>query len=395
MSIPAWGLAAGFAVVAYTYVGYPLLLLLLTAARRRRRPTTPSPTAWPSISIVLPVHNEAAVIRQTLENLLQLDYPTDRRQILVVSDASTDGTDVLVAGFAHRGVELLRLARRGGKTAAENAALPLLRGEIIVHTDASVHVGRHALKPLIASFADPTVGVASSRNVSVARMDDHANYAESWYVGYDMWVRDLETRLCGIVGAAGCFYARRASIQQGALPDDVSPDFAASLNARELGFRTVSVRHAVCFVPRIPSLAREYRRKVRTITRGWHTLAFKRALLNPLRYGVFSWVLASHKLCRWLIPHVGVFAVVMLAALAPAAPAALVGLGLAALAGLCAGLGWHWPETRRLPKLVAVPAYLVLGNVAALHASIRAAKGERTPMWEPTRREPVYPRQVA
>src|SRR5256885_12166207 len=87
----------------------------------------------------------------------------------------------------------------------------------------SVPGAREALKPLIASFAEPGVGVASSHNISVARIDDHANYAESWYVGYDMWVRELETRLCGIVGAAGCFYAMRVSIPRGALPADLSP----------------------------------------------------------------------------------------------------------------------------------------------------------------------------
>ena len=208
----AWVLASGLVMVAYTYLGYPLLLILLGGLRGRRR-TPGLPARWPALSILLPVHNEETVIRETLENLLQLDYPGPRPQIVVVSDASTDGTDAIVSAFGGRGVQLLRLPRRGGKTAAENAALPLLWGQIIVHTDASVRVERGALKPLIASFGDPTVGVASSHNVSVARIDEHANYAESWYVGYDMWVRDLETRVSGIVGAAGCFYAARAAIQ--------------------------------------------------------------------------------------------------------------------------------------------------------------------------------------
>jgi glycosyltransferase involved in cell wall biosynthesis len=389
-----WVLGAVVALVVYSYVAYPLLLMLVAALRRNRAPSAPF-TEWPSISIVLPVYNEEAVIGRRLENLLGLDYPADRRQIVVVSDASTDGTVETVSEFADRGVELLRLPRRRGKTAAENAARSLLTGDIIVHTDASVHAERGGLKRLIARFADPAVGVASSHNVSVARMDDHANYAESWYVGYDMWVRDLETRFAGIVGAAGCFYAERASITRGALPDDLSPDFAASLVAREQGFRTVSVRSAVCLVPRIPSLRREYRRKVRTITRGWHTLYWKRRLLNPFRYGAFSWILASHKVCRWLIPHVGVLGLAALAGLSETVLWARWGLGLGACGALCAAVAWWWPEDRRLPKLIAVPAYLVIGNVAALHASICAARGERAPIWEPTRRETVRPAEVA
>jgi len=389
-----WALCGVGGFVFYTYLGYPLLLMILAAVRRRHPPVAPL-TEWPRISILLPAYNEEAVIRDTLENLLRLDYPAERRQILVVSDASTDRTDAIVGEYASRGVELLRLPHRRGKTGAENAALPVLRGEIIVNTDASVHVERGALKALIAHFADPTVGVASNRNVSVARAPQHPNYAESWYVGYEMWVRDLESRVAGIVGAAGCLYAVRAPIHMRLLPESLSRDFAAGLVARELGWRAVSVREAVCYVPRISSLRREYRRKVRTMTRGMETLYRERQLLNPVRYGLFSWTLASHKVCRWVIPHLAIVALGALACLAWIAPWARWALGFAGFAALCAVVAWFWPEGRRLPKVVAVPAYLVMGNLAPLHASLRVARGKGAPTWEPTRREAAQPAVVA
>lgn len=389
ISVPAWVLLAAAVFGLYTYLGYPLLLSLLALVRRRR--TLAAPLAeWPTVTIVLPVHNEEAVVRDTLENLLGLDYPEDRRRILVLSDASTDRTDAIVRGYTHRGVQLMRLPQRAGKTAAENAALPLLASEIIVNTDASVRVERAALKRLITRFADPSIGVASSHNVSVATLEGEggarANAGEAWYVGYDMWVRDLESRVSGIVGAAGCLYAVRAPIQMQRLPAALARDFAAALLAREHGLRAVSVRDAICFVPRIPSLRREYWRKVRTITRGFETLYDRRRLLNPLRYGLFSWILASHKLCRWLSPHVGVAALVAAAFLAVRVPWSRWGLGLVACAGGCAALAWWWPERWRLPKLLALPAYVVVGNLAALHASLRALRGAHSPIWEPTRR---------
>src|SRR3989441_2364635 len=241
-----WALCGVGGFVFYTYLGYPLLLMILAAVRRRHPPVAPL-TEWPRISILLPAYNEEAVIRDTLENLLRLDYPAERRQILVVSDASTDRTDAIVGEYASRGVELLRLPHRRGKTGAENAALPVLRGEIIVNTDASVHVERGALKALIAHFADPTVGVASNRNVSVARARQHPNYAESWYVGYEMWVRDLESRVAGIVGAAGCLYAVRGPSHMRLLPESLSAAFAPGLPGRELGWRALSGREAGCF----------------------------------------------------------------------------------------------------------------------------------------------------
>src|SRR2546426_192633 len=304
-----WALCGVGGFVFYTYLGYPLLLMIPAAVRRRHPPVAPL-TEWPRISIVLPAYNEEAVIRDTLENLLRLDYPAERRQILVVSDASTDRTDAIVGEYASRGVELLRLPHRRGKTGAENAAV-------------------------------------------------------------------------------------RAPIHMRLLPEALSRDFAAGLVARELGWRAVSVREAVCYVPRISSLRREYRRKVRTMTRGMETLYRERQLLNPVRYGLFSWTLASHKVCRWVIPHLGIVALGALACLAWIAPWARWALGFAGFAALCAPVAWFWPEGRRLPKVVAVPAYLVMGNLAPLHASLRVARGKGAPTWEPTRREAAQPAVVA
>src|SRR5437016_7871307 len=147
-------LVVGLGSCLYSYVGYPALLKLLGLGRARRRATPPF-EQWPSISITIPVHNEAEVIAGTLERLLELDYPVERRQILVVSDASSDGTDDIVSRFAPRGVELLRLPERRGKTTAENVARAHLRGDIIVNTDASVRIHPQALKALVTRFADP------------------------------------------------------------------------------------------------------------------------------------------------------------------------------------------------------------------------------------------------
>src|SRR2546422_102443 len=162
-------LVVGLGSCAYSYVGYPALLKLLGLGRARRRAAPPF-EEWPSVSITVPVHNEAEVIAGTLERLLELDYPVERRQILVVSDASSDGTDDIVSGFAQRGVELLRLPERRGKTAAENAARGQLRGEIIINTDASVRIDGKALKLLVTEFAAPAVGVASGRDVRHAHV---------------------------------------------------------------------------------------------------------------------------------------------------------------------------------------------------------------------------------
>jgi cellulose synthase/poly-beta-1,6-N-acetylglucosamine synthase-like glycosyltransferase len=380
-------LAAAGALVGYAYVGYPALLLGLRAVRRRR--ASPPLAEWPPISITIPVHNAAATIAATLEGVLAADYPPERRQVVVVSDASSDGTDAVVAGFAARGVELVRMPVRRGKTAAENAVRDRLRGEIVVNMDAAIGLPRHALKALVAAFADPSVGVASGRDVSVARGSGVAASGEGGYVGYEMWVRSLESDVAGIVGASGCFYAARAPLQREAVPDALSRDFAAVLLARERGYRAVSVPDAVCFVPRTASLGREYRRKVRTMLRGMGTLRYKRQVLNPFRYGLFAWMLWSHKVCRWAVPWAVLVALGVLAATAAVAPAAprvgaILGAGIAA-----AGVAWGWAACGRAPRVVQLAAFALAGNVAALHAGLQAFRGELAPVWEPTRREPA------
>jgi len=393
MKTAAWMLAGSLGLVLYAYAGYPLVLWF-KSLKRPRLPPPALPSPWPTVSITIPVYNEEATIGGTLTRLLALDYPPERRQILVVSDASRDRTDEIVQEFAARGVQLLRLPVRAGKTAAENAARQYLRGDIIVNTDASVRIHPQALKPLVAALADPTVGVASGRDVNVARLETEANLGEVAYVDYEMWVRDLETRLCGIVGASGCLYAIRAELHRPFLREGLSRDFAAALIAREHGYRAVSVNQAVCFVPRTSSLGREYRRKVRTMVRGVQTLYYKRHLLNPARYGLFAWMLFSHKLCRWLVPWALAVALGSLALLSIGTLWARVALGLAAGAGALAACGWLWPAGRTMPKLLALPAYAMAGMVAALHAWVGALAGDQMSMWEPTRR-PASPSAAA
>jgi glycosyltransferase involved in cell wall biosynthesis len=386
-SLPVVVLVVCVGLCLYTYVGYPVILALLGRFRRLPLPARGAQRdPWPVISIVIPVHNEAAVIADTLERILALDYPPAHRQTIVVSDASTDGTDEIVTRFATRGVELLRLPERRGKTGAENAARPHLIGDIVINTDASVRIDMAALKYLVAAFVDPSVGVASGRDVSVSNIDDRANPGEQAYVGYDMWVRDLETRVSGIVGASGCLYAIRRHLHLQNMPDGLSRDFGSALVAREHGYRAVSVPAAVCYVPRIASLRREYRRKVRTMARGLRTLWYKRALLNPGRHGLFAWTLWSHKLCRWLAPWAALPAVVALAILAPHSWWAGAALGVGLAASLAALIGWVWPEQQVLPRLLAVPTYAVAGNIAVLQAWIRALGRQGTALWEPTRR---------
>lgn len=388
LAISLVGVPLGFLI--YSYLLYPVLLRCVSLLRPHP-PTWGAPAEWPSLTLTIPCYNEERAIGATIESLLALDYPPERRQILVISDASTDGTDNIVRSYAGRGVELLRLARRGGKTAAENAAALHARGEIVVSTDATIRIVPGSLRALVAVFQDPTIGVASGRDISVGDLRSAGNYGESGYVGYEMWIRSLETRVGSIVGASGCFFASRRTLYDSAVPEALSRDFASCLIAREQGYRSVSVDAACALVPRATSLRAEYRRKVRTMARGLGTLQFKRHLLNPIRFGAFALILFSHKLCRWLfqltLPLLGAGVALLGLQLPWAAPwilaVALFCVGLAALA-------WSWPPSKPMPGVISSPGYFIWSNVAGLMAWMQFFRGRYQPVWEPTRRPEVH-----
>lgn len=381
-------LAASVVLFLYTYFGYPWLLRVAGAVRHRA-PLAENTSDWPTVSISIPAYNEETQIGDLIKSLLALDYPKEKLQLLVVSDASSDRTDEIVRSYSAQGIQLLRMEERGGKNRAENAAAEHLTGEIVVNTDASIRIRADALKPLVSVFADPKIGCASGRDVSVGADEHAANVGESGYVGYEMAVRELETRVSGIVGASGCFYAIRSHLHRLPLPESLSRDFAAALHTREHGYRPISVSDAVCYVPRTTSLKKEYRRKVRTITRGMQTLWYKRALLNPFRYGVFSWMLFSHKVCRWMLPWAitGSGLALLLLASTNVVARLIVVIGLIVLS--LAWIGWRRADQDDVPRVFSMPAYLVAGNLAAMHAFVRAVSGASDALWEPTRREAV------
>jgi cellulose synthase/poly-beta-1,6-N-acetylglucosamine synthase-like glycosyltransferase len=343
------------------------------------------------------VYNAASTIRGTVEQLLALDYPLDHLQILVLSDASTDGTDGVVREFSGRGVELLRAPERRGKTAAENAAVSVARGEIIVNVDATVRVPPASLKRLVAAFTDPTVGVASGRDISVdaSALEDRstgdgpslvATGAEAGYVGYEMWVRDLETRAESIVGASGCFFAIRREIHKDPLPPELSWDFASALVARKLGYRSVSVSDAVCIVPRTAQLRTELTRKSRTMARGLSTLFHFRELMNPLSYGRFALMLISHKLLRWIPYLLAPFALIALGVVGVQSRVAAFGLlAVVVAAAVCS----FWTLTDRRANAwrpVALAGFVVAACAAGCLAWYVALRGTRMVTWDPTPR---------
>ena len=368
-----------FAFLAYTFLGYPLLLWLLSLLRRRAHRRQ---EIFPSVSLIIAVHNEAAGIARKLQNSRELDYPPDKLEILVASDGSQDATAEIVRSFVGSGIRLVELPERRGKHHAQMVARDHSCGDILVFSDCSIHLQPDALRKIVSNFADPAVGCVSSEDRVVTAKD--ALQGEGSYINFEMWLRRLESCVGSLVGASGSFFAARRELCAEWHPDQ-SSDFFIPLHTAKKGLRTVVDPESVGEYGLTRSEKAEFQRKVRTIVHGLEVLFHHLALLNPFRYGLFSWQLASHKLARWMAPFAALLLLVASFSLWNAGPFFQV----AALAQ--AGLYFTGLTALAVKRVAALKpfrfaSFFLLGNAATLTAWLQFGLGERYVSWEPTHR---------
>lgn len=366
-------------VLAYVYAGYPMSCALLAVLRRR--PVRAAP-GTPSVSILISAYDEAGCIEATLRNKLALDYPPELCEIIVVSDASEDGTDAIVARIAAESPDRVRLLRqepRAGKTMALNAAATEARGEILVFSDANSLYASDALSRLVEPFADPAVGYASGRMLYRAPDGSLTGEACSAYMRYENVLRGLETAMGSVVGVDGGIDAVRASLYV-AMRADQQPDFVLPLSVVHRGLRVVFVPAARLYEASLAKATDEFRMRTRVALRAWHALRDMSGLLNPLRYGIFAWQLFSHKWLRYLAPVFQAAALLVNAALAGRGGVWEMLFVLQAIFYGFAALGALVPS---LPAPLSYPYYLCLLNAAAGTALVRFLRGRRQVTWTP------------
>ena len=369
------------AALFYTYVGYPLLLWVM--GRWRARPVRKG-VYEPTVSVIITAYNEERDLAAKLENTLAIDYPKEKLEIIVASDCSTDRTDDIARSFAPQGVRLHRQAERLGKTAAQNAAVELARGEIILFSDATTLYEPDVLHKMLPNFADPSVGCVAGRLIYIDPTQSSVGHGARSYWSYETFLKERESTILSLIGCSGCLYAVRRSAYVPLYPEACS-DFIIATKMVEQGLRAVYEPEAVAIEETNKRSDREFRMRVRVITQTISDLWHHRAMLNPRRSGFYAIELLSHKVLRYLAPAFLFSILVASAVLAPRSSlyfAAFVGQSLFYLAAVvgfvCERAGWH-------NRLIALPYYFVLANAAVVAAFVKFLRGERYARWEPIR----------
>ncbi len=361
------------AVPVYTYLLYPLALGALRLLIRREIRKQP---IRPQVSLLIPAYNEARVIEQKIANALALDYPPERLEIVIASDGSTDETVNLARRYVEGGrVQLLAFPENRGKMATLNAAIPELRGEVVVFSDAPAMLEQGSLNRLVENFADPSVGAASGCYKVVRAGDVNIGASEDLYWKYEAFLKVQESQLASALGAHGHLHAIRKELYPFPPAGTINDDYVIPLSVLSRGYRAVYEPDAVVYEE-----AREmtgFGRRIRVTAGNIQQLREIRALLRPIRPLPLFFFL-SHKAARLLVPFA------MLAALT--ANAFLLGSPLyfalfcaQAAFYLLAGSGAVW---RLRPKILMLPFYFSMINAAAFFGFYHALTERRNMAWK-------------
>jgi cellulose synthase/poly-beta-1,6-N-acetylglucosamine synthase-like glycosyltransferase len=289
-------------LLAYAQAGYALLLAVLAPRRRSARPAPEGPV--PHVSVIVAAYREEEVIAARVANLLALDYPRDRLEVLVVADGSPDATPQRAR--AAGADDVLELPR-GGKVRAQDAGVRAAHGELVAFSDANATWEPEALRHLVAPFADAEVGYVCGQ----VRFDagDGTNQ-EGLYWAHEMWMRERESRLHSVTGGNGAIYATRREAYLEVDPV-MGHDLSFPFNFVKRGWRAVYAPEARAHEKMTPTVDSEFARKRRMMSHGW-PIVLRGGLLSPRGYGpLYALMIASHRVLRYFVPflHLAAFAI--------------------------------------------------------------------------------------
>tara|TARA_R110001583_G_scaffold1542_10_gene11995 strand:+ start:7250 stop:8506 length:1257 start_codon:yes stop_codon:yes gene_type:complete len=289
-----------FAIIAYVYIGYPLLLYILTLLTKKRDKLIVCDDL-PTVSLLISCYNEEDVLPEKIANSLSIDYPKDRLRIVIISDGSEDETDNIAKSFTHEGVELIRQEGRLGKTSAINLAMKKVTSDIVVFSDANAMYKPDAVKKLVRNFTDNGVGYVVGAAIYTDGKTSAAAASEDIYWQYEIKLKIMESNLHSVVGGDGAIYAIRRNLFIKLDPKDIN-DFVNPLQIIAQGYRGVFDHEANCLEETAGDFSKEAKRKQRIVNRSFRGLMKVKEVMNPFKYGFFSLEVISHKLLRWLIP---------------------------------------------------------------------------------------------
>ena len=380
-------------IVFYTYLGYGIVLCLLVKLKELfvkpvRRVLPAADRDLPEVTLFITAFNEADIVDEKMANSLELDYPEEKLHIVWVTDGSDDGTNERLRTRWEGKATVFFQPERQGKTAAMNRGMKLVDTPIVVFTDANTMLNKGAIKEIIRQFSDPRVGcVAGEKRVEI-QAEQGATAGEGIYWKYESALKRLDYRLYSAVGAAGELFAIRTSLFEQMPPDTLLDDFILSLRIAMRGYKIAYSKEAYALESASLNMREEEKRKVRISAGGLQSVWRLRGLLNMFRYGILSFQYISHRVLRWTLTPVVLFALLPLNLLLACTGHTLytVILALQLAFYLLGYLGYKMEKRNIRNKLLFIPYYFLFMNINVIRGYSYLAKHKGTGAWEKAKR---------
>jgi len=289
--------------VFYVYIGYLIILWIISLGRTgKTHHLMKNKNLFLKVTLLISAYNEEKNIREKLLNSLNLNYPEDLLEIIVVSDGSTDRTNEIVKEYADNGVILCYFDNRIGKTACLNETIPSAKGELIIFSDANSIYDQEAIVNIVKHFQDDNIGFVTGYTKYVFKDADHNLTPVGIYTIIEMLTKKLESRIGSCVGADGAIFAIQRKLFQPLKPYDIN-DFMIPLDITIQGFRGVFEPDAFCFEKTALDQKGEFKRQARITNRTLRAIFNRMEILNPFKFPIFSFALISHKMLRFFVPY--------------------------------------------------------------------------------------------
>jgi len=368
-------------IILYIYFGYPLVIYLLRqifTKTDKEHQEKINNNYFPYISLFIPAYNEEKVIKTKIKNSLELKYPKDRIEIVVVSDGSTDNTNSIAKNFTDK-IRLYNYPKRDGKTNLINKTIPKLRGEIIVFSDASALLEKDALLKLTKHFFDEKIGCVSGKYKILDQKKSTRAKGESIYWNYETFIKKQESKFYSILGAHGALYAMRKGLIKKLPENAINDDYILPMYAVKGGYRAIYEEEAIAWEIAKTSTLGEITRRKRISVGNFQQLIILKTLLNPFK-GRISFEFISHKLLRGFA---FIFMILLfIINLFLHSPFYITLLFMQIIFYMLGIIGFILRVKQIKLKIFTLPFYIFLINYASLLGFIEFLKGYKETKWE-------------
>ena len=383
----------GFGVILYTYIGYPVVLGALVRLRKnkgQRDNFFVDEAELPEITLVVACFNEADILDQKIQNTLQLDYPTSKRNLFFVTDGSSDNSGEIIQKYPE--LKLFHENARKGKNAAVNRVMAFVKTPIVIFCDANTFLNKKALQLIARHYKDENVGaVAGEKRVMQSEQDNAASSGEGAYWKYESKLKKWDSELHTVVGAAGELFSIRTSLYEQVPAGVLIEDFRLSMNIAKKGFRVIYEPEAYAMETSSESMGEEHKRKVRISAGGLIEVWYFRDLLNIFKYGWLSFQYVSHRMLRWTFAPLGLLVLLITNIFLAADGNVFYGsVFIAQLLFYFVAIAGYLLRNRKIRfKILFVPYYFLFMNLSVYQGLFRLLRGKQSAVWDKAKRAQI------